>query len=55
MKITTIDIGLAKEVLQIHGEDEHGKEACGGAHHWARKFGGYGHTVKLMASQFVKL
>lgn len=31
-----------------------GMEACGGAHHWARKLGGYGHTVKLMAPQFVK-
>lgn len=26
MKITTIDIDLVKEVLQIHGEDAHGKE-----------------------------
>ncbi|HJX18572.1 MAG TPA: IS110 family transposase [Acidiferrobacterales bacterium] len=31
-----------------------GMEACGSAHHWARKLGGYGHTVKLMAPQFVK-
>ena len=31
-----------------------GMEACGSAHHWARKFEGYGHTVKLMAPQFVK-
>ena len=31
-----------------------GMEACGGAHHWARKLSGYGHTVKLMAPQFVK-
>ena len=31
-----------------------GMEACGGAHHWARLFRGYGHTVKLMAPQFVK-
>lgn len=29
-------------------------EACGSAHHWARKLGGYEHTVKLMAPQFVK-
>lgn len=26
MKITTINIGLAKEVLQIYGKDAHGKE-----------------------------
>lgn len=26
MKITTINIGLAKEVLQIHGEDANGKK-----------------------------
>jgi len=31
-----------------------GMEACGGAHYWARKFQGYGHTVKLMAPQYVK-
>jgi transposase len=31
-----------------------GMEACGGAHYWARKLQGYGHTVKLMAPQFVK-
>lgn len=31
-----------------------GMEACGSAHYWARKLGGYGHTVKLMAPQFVK-
>ncbi len=26
-----------------------GMEACGSAHHWARKLEGNGHTVKLMA------
>jgi transposase len=31
-----------------------GMEACGGAHHWARQFCEMGHTVKLMAPQFVK-
>lgn len=31
-----------------------GMEACGSAHHWARKLEGLGHTVKLMAPQFVK-
>jgi transposase len=31
-----------------------GIEACGGAHYWARRFGAYGHEVKLMAPQFVK-
>lgn len=31
-----------------------GMEACGSAHHWARKLQGQGHTVKLMAPQFVK-
>ena len=29
-------------------------EACGSAHHWARKLESFGHTVKLMAPQFVK-
>jgi transposase len=31
-----------------------GLEACGGAHHWARKLQACGHTVRLMAPQFVK-
>ena len=30
-----------------------GMEACYGAHHWARQFGKFGHTVKLMAPKFV--
>ena len=29
-----------------------GMEACGSAHHWARKLEKLGHTVKLMAPQF---
>ena len=31
-----------------------GMEACGSAHFWARKLEALGHTVKLMAPQFVK-
>ncbi len=31
-----------------------GMEACGSAHHWARKLEKLGHRVKLMAPQFVK-
>ena len=80
MKITTIGIDLAKNVMQIHGVDERGKavlkrqlkraqmttyfaklepcligmEACGSAHYWARELKRFGHTVKLMAPQFVK-
>jgi transposase len=30
-----------------------GLEACGGAHHWARQFQRYGHTVRLIAPKFV--
>ncbi|MEJ2646067.1 MAG: IS110 family transposase [Gammaproteobacteria bacterium] len=30
-----------------------GMEACGSAHHWAREFERLGHTVRLMAPQFV--
>lgn len=33
---------------------EVGIEACGGAHHWARELTKFGHTVKLIAPQFVK-
>jgi len=80
MKITSVGIDLAKNVIQVHGTDERGKavlkralkreqvasffanlapcligmEACGSAHHWARKLQSFGHTVKLMAPQFVK-
>ena len=80
MKITTVGIDLAKNVIQVHGVDERGKavlkkslkrvqvlpffanlpvcligmEACGSAHHWARKLQTLGHAVKLMAPQFVK-
>lgn len=31
-----------------------GMEACSSSHHWARKLGEFGHTVKLMSPQFVK-
>ena len=30
-----------------------GIEACGGAHHWARKITQLGHTVRMIAPQFV--
>ena len=29
-------------------------EACGSAHHWGRKFSKLGHTVRLIAPQYVK-
>jgi transposase len=31
-----------------------GMEACGSAHHWARTLQGQGHTVRLIAPQYVK-
>ncbi|HTX52143.1 MAG TPA: IS110 family transposase [Candidatus Baltobacteraceae bacterium] len=31
-----------------------GIEACGSAHYWARELSKFGHTVKLMATQYVK-
>jgi len=31
-----------------------GLEACGGANHWVRVFKGFGHTVRMIAPQFVK-
>jgi transposase len=30
-----------------------GMEACSGAHHWARQFAAFGHTIRLMAPKFV--
>ena len=80
VKITSVGIDLAKNVIQVHGVDERGNavlkkqlrrdqvapffanlppcligmEACASAHHWARKLQSFGHSVKLMAPQFVK-
>jgi transposase len=80
MKITTVGMDLAKNVIQVHGVDGYGKvrltkqlkraevlrffanlepaliglEACASAHHWARELQALGHTVKLMAPQFVR-
>jgi len=31
-----------------------GMEACASSHYWARKLAALGHTVRLMAPQFVK-
>jgi transposase len=31
-----------------------GMEACSSAHHWGRRLAEYGHTVRLMAAEFVK-
>jgi transposase len=31
-----------------------GMEACGSAHYWSHKLESFGHTVRLMAPQFVK-
>jgi len=31
-----------------------GMEACGGAHHWARRLQEYRHTVRVISPQFVK-
>jgi transposase len=30
-----------------------GMQACSGAHHWAREFAKFGHTVRMMAPKFV--
>jgi transposase len=80
MQITTIGLDLAKNVIQLHAVNQHGKavlkkslrrnqvlpffanltpcligmEACSSAHYWARKLQTMGHTVRLMAPQFVK-
>ena len=44
-----------KELLErIEPGCEIGMEACSGAHHWARMLQAQGHTVKLIAPQFVK-
>jgi transposase len=46
-----------KEVLAFFGAQAPtviGIEACGGAHHWARELMRLGHTVRLIAPQYVK-
>ena len=46
-----------KDVLSFFANLERcliGMEACGSAHYWARKLSELGHTVRLMAPQFVK-
>jgi transposase len=80
MQIATIGLDLAKNIIQLHAVNQHGRavakkalkrdqvlpflanltpcligmEACSSAHHWARKLQALGHTVRLMAPQFVK-
>jgi transposase len=80
MKVYAVRAGIAKQVFQVPGMNEHGvatgrktlgrakvrqyfvqffctvldrEEACAGAHYWAREPRKPGHTVTLMASQFV--
>lgn len=46
-----------KDVLQFFGSLEPttvGLEACGGAHYWARELRRLGHTVRLIAPQYVR-
>jgi transposase len=46
-----------KDVMSFFANHERcliGMEACGSAHYWARKLTELGHTVRLMAPQFVK-
>lgn len=45
--------GRLEELIAALAPCTIGMEACSGAHHWARRFQAYGHTVKLMAPKFV--
>lgn len=48
---------LRAKVLEYFAQREScliGIEACAGSHYWARELGKLGHTVKLMAAQFVQ-
>jgi transposase len=48
---------MRKDVVSFFANHERcliGMEACGSAHCWARKLTELGHTVRLMAPQFVK-
>jgi len=46
--------GEVLPLMATLGRTTLGMEACGGAHYWARQFRAHGHTVKLIAPQFVK-
>jgi transposase len=80
MKIETVGLDLAKNVLQVHAVDLQGHivvrkqlrrtdvlryfaalepcvigmEACGSSHYWGRELAKLGHTVRLIAPQFVR-
>lgn len=80
MQVSTVGLDIAKNVFQIHGVDEKGREvlrkrlrrsqltdffanlprcvigmeSTRGAHYWARVLCTFGHTVHLIAPQFVK-
>jgi transposase len=80
MNIKLLAIDIAKNVFQLHGNDQYGKcvykkritrnklsetitnlpvctivmESCAGSNHWHRKFVEMGHSVKLIAPQYVK-
>ncbi|WP_020071472.1 IS110 family RNA-guided transposase [Paraburkholderia caledonica] len=43
---------VLQQTVPLHAEI--GMEACGSAHHWARRLQALGYTVKLIAPQFVK-
>ncbi|CAB3810920.1 hypothetical protein LMG27177_07598 [Paraburkholderia fynbosensis] len=43
---------VLQQTVPLHAEI--GMEACGSAHHWARRLQAFGYTVKLIAPQFVK-
>ncbi len=53
-ELKVLGIDLAKQSFQLHGVDEHGLEACGGAHYWVRELTKLGHNVRMIALQFVK-
>ncbi|OIR07156.1 transposase IS116/IS110/IS902 family protein [mine drainage metagenome] len=42
------------QVLPFFAQCKIGMEACGSAHYWARKLQALGHTVQLIAPQYVK-
>ena len=48
------DNWLQVQLETVEPDCQIGMEACGGAHHWARKLRERGFTVKLIAPQFVK-
>ena len=57
MNLKRIGLDTSKAVFTLHGVDQDEKAVLRrnmGSHHWGRRLAGLGHTVRLIAPQYVK-